>query len=146
MRIKRVNRYYCDFCSKSGCSAGHMKSHESHCTMNPNRRCKMCRQLGNIQKDINYLTSLLPLPSKFPPKILSSGIIGEIKGLEDYSVLTEEVKRSLPLLRDAANDCPVCIFSALRLRGIPMGIIDFDLKQELKETFNCLTREYESHY
>src|SRR3990167_2617624 len=40
-KVKRW-RYYCDFCKKSGCSGFFMNRHEIHCTMNPNRICRMC--------------------------------------------------------------------------------------------------------
>lgn len=42
MRKKRVWRYYCDYCKKAGCSAGHMAAHEKHCCGNPERACRMC--------------------------------------------------------------------------------------------------------
>lgn len=44
MKRKRVWRYYCDFCKKSNCSGPSISDHEAHCTMNPDRRCGMCRQ------------------------------------------------------------------------------------------------------
>lgn len=39
-------RYYCDFCKKSGGGSHAMKTHEAHCTNNPNRDCRMCALLG----------------------------------------------------------------------------------------------------
>lgn len=46
MIIKKVNRYYCEYCKKSGCSASHMSRHEKSCTANPNRHCRMCGRKG----------------------------------------------------------------------------------------------------
>jgi hypothetical protein len=59
MRKKKVWRYYCEWCKKSGCSAGHMKNHEKHCTNNPNRDCKMCSVSGGYQEDIKTLIRVL---------------------------------------------------------------------------------------
>jgi len=42
MKTKKVNRYYCDFCNKSGCNSGHIKAHEKKCCKNPFRICEMC--------------------------------------------------------------------------------------------------------
>lgn len=48
-------RYYCDFCKKSGASAGHMKKHEKSCTANPNRICGFC----GFPTDVKSLVSAL---------------------------------------------------------------------------------------
>lgn len=49
MRSKRVWRYYCDFCKKSGCHSGHMREHEKHCVRNPERKCRRCAKTGSLQ-------------------------------------------------------------------------------------------------
>lgn len=46
MRSKRVLRYYCDFCKKSGCSSYHIQRHERGCTNNPDRECGVCQATG----------------------------------------------------------------------------------------------------
>lgn len=46
MITKKVNRYYCEFCKKAGCSASHIARHEQRCTNNPNRICGMCGRRG----------------------------------------------------------------------------------------------------
>jgi hypothetical protein len=43
MRRRQVWRYYCDYCKKANCSASSISNHEQHCTMNPNRTCRMCK-------------------------------------------------------------------------------------------------------
>ena len=43
MRKRRVWRYYCDFCKKANCSSYAISEHEKHCTMNPDRQCRMCQ-------------------------------------------------------------------------------------------------------
>jgi hypothetical protein len=42
MKTKKVNRYYCEHCKKSGCNAGHIKEHERKCCQNPGRVCEVC--------------------------------------------------------------------------------------------------------
>ncbi len=52
MKTKRVNRYYCDFCNKSGCNAGHIKEHEKKCCHNPGRICEMCGSQGRDYRNL----------------------------------------------------------------------------------------------
>lgn len=52
MKTKKVNRYYCEHCPKSGCNAGHIKEHESKCCRNPGRVCKVC---GTKSRDYSDL-------------------------------------------------------------------------------------------
>lgn len=54
MRTKRVLRYWCDYCNKSMGSKNGMQTHERHCTMNPNRYCRMC---NGRQKPIKELSN-----------------------------------------------------------------------------------------
>lgn len=42
MRKKRVWRYYCDFCNRGKCQP--QLEHERHCTLNPERVCRMCKR------------------------------------------------------------------------------------------------------
>ena len=39
--LKKV--YYCDFCKKKGLSASSISKHEKHCTLNPKRECRLCK-------------------------------------------------------------------------------------------------------
>ena len=59
------NRYYRDFCKKSGGSAYHMRRHESACTANPNRQCGMCDGGGYDAADLPVLIALLPNAAAF---------------------------------------------------------------------------------
>lgn len=42
MKSKKVWRYYCDHCKKSGCGKAAMLKHEASCCRNPGRVCRMC--------------------------------------------------------------------------------------------------------
>lgn len=52
MRKIKKWRYYCDFCKKSGASEHHMKNHEKYCTSNPNRECRICDKLQEVQQPL----------------------------------------------------------------------------------------------
>src|SRR4030043_432696 len=98
MKRKQVWRYYCDFCKKKTLSAGAMTIHEKHCTMNPNRDCRMCNYNGNSgSRPMNELLTLLPHDLNY-----------EKEAYED------RINASLPELREATNNCPACIMAALR--------------------------------
>ncbi len=72
MRKKRVWRFYCDHCSKGGCSGGHIAKHEKGCTRNPNRECGMCRETGLDQSPTSELL-----------EALTSGGIAKVRELAD---------------------------------------------------------------
>jgi hypothetical protein len=52
MKTKRVNRYYCDHCRKSGCNSSHIKAHEKVCCRNPDRACEMCKTEKRDYRDL----------------------------------------------------------------------------------------------
>jgi len=136
MITKKVNRYWCEFCKKTGGSAGHMKRHESGCTKNPNRICKMCQHIegGVDQKSIAELIALLPDASKLPH--WTNEIDGQIWLNSDANPI---VNAALPALRAAANDCPACIMAALRQAKIPVSIAsDFDYKKEVEKVWELV--------
>ena len=123
MKVKKVNRYYCEYCKKSGCSARWMKRHEERCTMNPNRKCGYCGLLDQEQVDISCLMILLPNPKEYEENLEFGG-----KG---YVGLGRVVNEALPKLREVCGSCPACVMAALRQKGIPVPIAnDFDFKAE----------------
>ena len=50
-------RYYCDFCNKSAGSS--LAKHEKHCGGNPNRECRMCVLVREVQQPIVALMDAL---------------------------------------------------------------------------------------
>lgn len=108
MTRKRVWRYKCDFCKKSGCSSGHLKRHEMSCTANPNRVCKMCNFLGNEQSPLTELIA-----------------IASAKG-----------DCWMDKLRSAANECPACMLATLRQSNPTDELYTFDFKAEMQRCFN----------
>ena len=113
MKTKKVNRYYCDYCKKANCSSAGMKKHELHCTMNPERICRMCRIVGSQQVPMTKLLKILP------------------EGSPDNFCL--EVEQALPKLRAATNGCPACMLAALRQAHINLLFYDFNYGVEMEE-------------
>lgn len=121
MKQTRVWRYNCEFCNKKKYSASAMRKHESSCTANPNRACRMCRLNELEQKPIEDLKRALDVTR------------------EDFGMAQ---------LRDVADGCPCCILAAIRQTGIakwggdpddPARDMKFDFKAEMKsmlEEFN----------
>ena len=126
MRKKRVWRYYCDFCKKANCSQSAMRTHEAHCTNNPDRMCRMCDLLETRHTPLEALTALLPDPEM--PDTRADFEIWDGRPSPLYAALSE----ALPLLRSKADGCPVCVFAALRQAKIPADKELFDLKAECK--------------
>lgn len=138
MKTKKVNRYYCDFCGKGGCSAGHMKKHESRCTNNPNRECGMCliddEYTGEArQKPMAELVAIMP----------DKAIIGTPEYLnEETNVLVESAMASL---REATEECPACMLAALRQSGWS-GHVDFNFKKEMEFAMEQFQEERRGSY
>ena len=112
MKRKKVWRFYCEFCKKAGCSGGHIKRHEERCTMNPNRVCGMCKMTDNEQIDIKDMLAILPDPTEY---IIKDDF------LVSFNVAFDKiVDDALSKLRELTGNCPACILSALRQKGIPV--------------------------
>ena len=126
MRTKRVNRYYCDYCGKGGCQAAAMRKHERHCTMNPNRVCRMCRVLNQPQPDIENLVALLPRPQDYEHHDYGSTA---------YKGFGAAMKDGMAALREAADGCPACILAAIRQAGWSGMVGDFDYQKEARAVF-----------
>lgn len=109
MRTKKVNRYYCDHCSKGGQSKAAMLRHEPACIRNPDRSaCPFC-QAAKV--------SQAPMP--------------ELRKAFEHG--------DLKALRKAAGDCPACTLAAIvqtRDSTPPdeegfTGWVEFDYKAEV---------------
>jgi hypothetical protein len=122
MKIKKVNRYYCDFCKKANCSGGAIKRHEERCTMNPNRKCGMCSLVQANQKPMSELLALLPDPKQFE--------ISNDWGKSFTDGLATASNLALDTLKEKTGGCPACILAALRQKGIPVWMTNFNFKAE----------------
>ena len=127
-KVKRW-RYYCDYCKKAGGSQGHMEAHEKHCTLNPERSCRVCYLLGDlVTKPVSELIALLPDPEEHWNESHNP--------YQDHTYYSSSLKdathAALPALREATEECPACIMAAIRQAGIPVPMVtNFDFKKEM---------------
>jgi len=136
MREKRVMRYWCDYCNKGGCQKAAMLRHEEHCTLNPQRKCRVCNEAHNFGG--SGLAKLVLIAKNDSESLAELGY--DLPPLTTNKELVDELK-------DAADGCPVCVFSALRQAG-KIGIDkvtkeDFDLNKELADFWREKNREDE---
>ncbi len=136
MRVKKVKRYYCDFCKKSGCAAGHMKKHEKRCIRNPQRFCGMCELMGRDQISLKDAIAKLPKQEDFKLDILAR------IASEDETDWFKYADACIPVAREAADNCPVCILAILVQAGVPALSELFDYKKEFDEE---MQRHNEEH-
>lgn len=135
--MKKVQRwrYYCDFCKKAGGAGGHILRHEASCTLNPERVCRMCKSFANQQPAMVDMLALLPV---------MPGDIGTTADEDRDDAIRNAVIDALPKLRELCGDCPVCIFAALRQKGIPVPLAEgFDLTKEMASAWNDRNSERE---
>jgi hypothetical protein len=130
MKVTTVKKYTCDFCRKSKYTPHSMRLHEKHCTMNPQRECRMCY--------LFYSNSTAPIDELI--KILGDGSNENFKSLRDY-----------------VGNCPACILAALRQANLKIGMdgyvpdgyedaYTFDFKQESKKFLEDNTPKPEYMY
>lgn len=134
MRTRKVNRYYCDFCKKSGCSSGHIKHHEERCTLNPNRVCEFCKMLVKEQPNIKQIIDDLPPKEEY---FKSHYYQGEESYNEAY--LNERV---LPFIRERTEHCPACTMAVIRQAGIPApAVSDFNFQEEQESIWQDINKD-----
>lgn len=133
MKKKMVWRYWCDFCRKGGCSAFAARSHELHCTLNPKRECRICKNAGTTNKGLKYLI------------VLARNDLEELKSLDEELQPASTPEEVVNRMMDAAEYCPMCVFAAIRQSGMNKYVTDegtlrvvreplpFDLKKELEK-------------
>ena len=127
MKTKIRKVYYCDFCKKH--SLHSIAKHEEHCTVNPNRKCRLCGRTDTLQ----------PLIDKYKSQ-MDYKIIKNTDNIE-----AEEIQnRKQPKLEDILSDtesmdglgpCPICTFAIIRQIGLNKFPFTnkFDFQKELKE-------------
>ncbi len=131
MITKLRNRYYCEFCKKSGGHAGYMRKHESRCTLNPDRQCGFCGLVEDwVQPKMEIMLDVLPDISIFTIDIDTDF------PLYDSDKVTKSSNEALEELRKI-SDCPGCIMAAIRQKGIPVPLVtDFNFKEESKRAWS----------
>jgi hypothetical protein len=129
MKQRPVTQYKCDFCGKAKYARGAMAKHELHCTMNPDRKCRLCEKGEDAQAPMDTLLALLPnVPAD------------ELEVNQEHIEATE---RGLVALRKATGNCPLCILSALRQKGVAMLVREqFDYKKEHDAFWTIQNEDY----
>jgi len=136
VRIKKVNRYWCDFCNRGMLSAGGMRNHEKHCTKNPDRACKVCSLIGGYTATMNELIAILPSSAAYHADYSNNDL---------YRKLYVETEEAMPKLREATDNCPACIMAALRQANIPVPMVEsFNFTTEMKTIFKEVAEEARS--
>ena len=121
MKRKRVWRYYCEYCKKSGCSSFHLAKHEKGCTLNPDRVCGMCKYVEGDQKP---MTDLMAVFDDWRWALDIDG--GKDAQLEERVVELERL----------TDGCPACMLAAARQAERARGAtftIDVEYKRRAKE-------------
>jgi len=119
MQRKKVWRYYCEYCGKANCSAGHMRQHERNCTMNPDRYCRMCNAFSKHQ-GLQDATDILR-------KNAVPGIEWEDQ-VRDY--IDQNGPQVIERVRDTLENCPACILAALRQANVHVSPVLFNFATE----------------
>jgi hypothetical protein len=136
MRTKKVSRYWCDYCNKAGLSKSAMERHEKHCTLNPERSCRVCNlvQGGSHGLPMSELVALLPDSKPYHTAAPFDD--------KEHQELHAALEVALPALREAVSGCPACIMAALRQANIPVPMAEsFDFNKEMKSIFDDLNEE-----
>jgi hypothetical protein len=103
-KVKRVTYLYCDFCNKRMNRVDAMNHHEERCTLNPNRKCGMCKD----QRDYDKLATIF---SSWHKKN------GRLDALQ---------------MLDSNVHCPACMLTVLRLCSVAKEYTDiFQLKEKM---------------
>jgi len=95
IKIKKV--YYCEYCKKR--SLRTLIKHEKHCTLNPNRICRLCGRESILELIAQYKETY-----KF------------VKKIEDKRYEIKWIKKpTINEIMDKVNGCPICTLTLLRL-------------------------------
>lgn len=105
-----------------------MRKHEKHCTLNPQRECRMCKLADNKQPNLSWVMEILPKTEQYKKTNPIAGF-----DMVEYPGFDEAFKSILPQLKRRAGDCPACILSAIRQAKIPVDMAEgFDYKTEVE--------------
>ena len=94
MKQRRVWRYTCDHCKKSGCRKDAIRDHEACCFKNPNRRCRVCETQWPLEQLIAPMAALANIEKQNEAALIRA-------------------------ISDAVEGCPACILSALTQGPVP---------------------------
>lgn len=130
MKTVKKNVYYCDHCKKRGLSLHHMRTHEWHCTANPNRSCRLCAggSIADLIAQFKARFTLTENPWRDEDHLNGEAWPSHIVTWIGEPITLEEVKK-------AVDGCPNCMLAILRQVGLNRHYFDleeFRYQQELK--------------
>ena len=125
MKVVKKNVYYCDFCKKK--SLRSLKTHEKHCTGNPDRECRLCDN-AQIKPIIEKYKKYFELIEKMDDRSWCDGLIS-IKIIYHKEFTLEDI------INELDYRCPNCILAIIRCLELNRWYFDkkykFDYKKEL---------------
>jgi len=127
MKTIKKNVYYCDFCKKK--SLRSLKTHEKHCTANPDRECRLCegQSIGPIID--KYKAYFEVKETKINEPLWETS--NKIEVLYHKEFTLEDIINELDYV------CPNCILAIIRCLGLNRFYFDkkyaFDYKKSLDE-------------
>jgi len=146
MKTVKKNVYYCDHCKKRSLSAGHMRGHETHCTANINRECKICIHNSRVSHNIKEIVD------GYKERFVIED--NNFTTLDDWQSYSAEVVKwigepiTLDDVREKVDNCPNCILAIMRQCKFhyacfsEFGFQDFDYKKELATEVISWKRDY----
>jgi|WetSurMetagenome_2_1015567.scaffolds.fasta_scaffold800885_1 hypothetical protein len=132
MKTIKKNVYYCDHCGKRGMGASAMTKHEKHCTLNPNRECRLCIMINEVSTPSHVIRDLV---EKY------KNTFEIVRHEESFGFGTSFKWKFQPVTpNDILNDvdgCPACALTIARLSGLTASEVDreefnFDFQKEMQ--------------
>lgn len=124
-----------------------MRVHEKHCTMNPDRECRMCKMVSPGYERADFQPAPLHVLIALLPNRFS--LVSKNHELQQAGVLTDTdglLKSAIPVLRKATGNCPACMLAAIRQAGIPVPMAeDFNFTAEVKDIWNGINEDRRYH-
>lgn len=125
-KIKKV--YYCEFCNKHSLNKS-LRLHELHCTLNPNRLCRLCGQ-----KKISEIIEKIKVKYKKPDEFYDGG------NGKRYLQIQELTKKEGGEIYDEVDNCPNCMLTILRILDVHCP--EFNYKKELEKFWKSKNEEF----
>jgi len=130
MKSKKVTQYSCDHCGKKKYTLHSMIVHEEHCTLNPDRKCRMCQLIGS-DNDIKTLLAMIP---KDVEEEKALNIFDDVYVEFPEIINRKEILDAFLKMKEAADSCPACILAVVRQLKSKV-VFNFNYKKEAMEVF-----------
>lgn len=133
MKIRIVKRYYCDYCKKGMFRESAMRTHEEHCTLNPNRSCRMC-DIAGTDNDLKALLAMMP------KDVIKHESLALDVFCRDNIANAEDILTAFEKMKNEAGGCPACILAVIRQLNSTV-YFEFDYKKEVDSFWKSYNQE-----